>query len=76
MSFRLVRRIAGIGNVFLGTELVDSADMISRSTRRILKITSVMEPTGYLAPRRSRALQWVSCPSGKILGFLQKKGTQ
>jgi hypothetical protein len=33
-----------------------SWSMISRSTRRILKITSIMEQTGHLAPRGSRAL--------------------
>jgi hypothetical protein len=37
MSFRPVRKIAGIRNVFLETELVDIAEYESKSTRRILE---------------------------------------
>jgi hypothetical protein len=51
MSFRPVRKIAGIGNVFMGRELVDIGSMISISTRKILKITSIMEPTGHPAKK-------------------------
>jgi hypothetical protein len=47
MSFRPVRKIAGIGNVFLGTELVDIAEYE-------LEIYEE-NPTGHPAPRRSRA---------------------
>jgi len=44
MSFRPVRKIVGIGNVFLGSELVDIAEYELEIYEENPRITSVMAP--------------------------------
>jgi hypothetical protein len=63
MSFRPVRKLAGIGNVFLGTELVDIAEYDFEIS------------TGHPAPRRLAAQWLASCPSEEISSLLRKTGT-
>ena len=75
MSFRPVRKIAGIGDVFLGTELVDIAEYDLEIYKENPE-DHQHQGANWTPGAEKIEGRWASCPSGKILGFLQKKGTE